>query len=133
MNTEKMKAAFADEAFLKGLLELETIAEVQSALQEKGVELSEDEILCIRELVVKLENGKISPEQLEQWAAQAENGELPEELLEQVNGGFAISTTIVACVVILGEAFKVLGIFVGMTAVSAGLAIGTIDAVQRRW
>ena len=73
MNTEKVKAAFADEAFLKGLLELETIAEVQSALQEKGVELSEDEILCIRELVVKLENGKISPEQLEQWAAQAEN------------------------------------------------------------
>ena len=80
MNTEKMKAVFADEAFVKSLFELETAAEVQAALQEKGVELSEEEILGIRDLLIKLAEGEISAEQME-------NGELPEELLEQVSGG----------------------------------------------
>ena len=49
---------------------METAAEVQAALQEKGVELSEEEILGIRDLLCKVESG-----------------ELPEELLEQVAGG----------------------------------------------
>lgn len=40
MNMEKMKEIFADEAFVKGLFELETAAEVQAALKEKGVEIS---------------------------------------------------------------------------------------------
>ena len=39
MNIEKMKEVFADEAFVKGLFELETAAEVQAVLKEKGVEL----------------------------------------------------------------------------------------------
>ena len=80
MNTEKMKAVFADEAFVKSLFELDSAAEVQAALQEKGVELTEEEILGIRDLLVKLAEGEISAEQME-------NGELPEELLEQVSGG----------------------------------------------
>ena len=70
MNTEKMKAVFADEAFVKSLFELDTVAEVQAALQEKGVELTEEEILGIRDLLGKVENGELS-----------------EELLEQVSGG----------------------------------------------
>ena len=80
MNTEKMKAVFADEAFVKSLFELDSVAEVQAALKEKEVELSEEEILGIRDLLVKLAEGEISAEQME-------NGELPEELLEQVSGG----------------------------------------------
>ena len=43
MNAENMKAAFADEAFVKSLFELETAAEVQAALKEKGVELTGEE------------------------------------------------------------------------------------------
>ena len=70
MNIEKMKAVFADEVFVKNLFELETAAEVQAALKEKGVELTEEEILGIRDLLGKVENGELS-----------------EELLEQVSGG----------------------------------------------
>ena len=80
MNIEKIKEVFADEAFVKSLFELESVGEVQAALKEKGVELTEEEILGIRELVAKVNSGEISAEQLEK-------GELPEELLEKVSGG----------------------------------------------
>ena len=92
MNIERLKKVFLDEAFVKSLFELETVAEVQAALREKGVELSEDEILGVRELFLKVEGGEISAEQLESWAAQAEEGEIPEEMLELVSGGIVIST-----------------------------------------
>ena len=62
MNLEKIKEIFADEALVKGLFELETAAEVQAALKEKGVEMSEEEILGIRELLIKVESGEISVE-----------------------------------------------------------------------
>ena len=92
MNTEKMKAVFADEAFVKSLFELDSAAEVQAALQEKGVELTEEEILGIRDLLVKLADGEISAEQME-------NGELPEELLEQVSGGSLLGAAIIVGIV----------------------------------
>ena len=98
MNMEKMKEVFADEAFVKGLFELETAAEVQAALKEKGVELTEEEILSVRDVLAKVESGEISAEQLEQWTKQVESDELPEELLEQVAGG----SLMVAGLVILG-------------------------------
>ena len=98
MNMEKMKEIFSDEAFVKSLFELESAAEVQAALKERGVELSEEEILAIREFFVKVESGEISVEQLEKWVAQAESGELSDELLEQVAGG----SLMVAGLVILG-------------------------------
>ena len=85
MNAEKLKEVFADEAFVRGLFELESAAEVQAALKEKGVEMTKEEILGIRDLLVKMENGEISAEQLE-------DGELPEELLEQVAGGSVLLT-----------------------------------------
>ena len=83
MNAENMKAAFADEAFVKSLFELETAAEVQAALKEKGVELTEEEALSIREFFAKVKSGEISAEQLE-------SGELSEEMLGQVAGGSSL-------------------------------------------
>ena len=124
MNIEKMKEVFSDEAFVKSLFELETAAEVQAALKEKGVELSEGEILGIRELFLKVEGGEISAEQLEKWVEQAESGELSEELLEQVSGG--ISTLVVAAVV----TFLVR---VGAAAAVAGVIYGTAHAIKNRW
>ena len=49
MNMEKMKEVFSDEAFVKSLFELETAAEVQAALKEKGVELTEEEAKWLKE------------------------------------------------------------------------------------
>ena len=92
MNIERLKEVFLDEAFVKSLFELETVAEVQAALREKGIELTEEEIFAIREMLLKVADGEISAKQLEQWATQAERGELSEELLEQVSGGSVLGT-----------------------------------------
>ena len=80
MNMEMMKAAFADEAFAKGLMELKTAAEVRAALKEKGVELTDEESVSVFEFFAKVKSGEIAPK-------QGENGELSEEALEQVAGG----------------------------------------------
>lgn len=122
MKMEKVKAAFADETFVKSLFELDTVAEVQAALQEKDVELTKEEILGIRELLAKVESGEISVEQLEQWAAQMQSGELSDELLEQVAGGSAMLT-----------AMGVIAV-VGMVATAVGIVTGIIKAATgRHW
>ena len=131
MNTEKMKAVFADEAFVKSLFELDSAAEVQAALQEKGVELSEEEILGIRDLLVKLADGEISAEQAEQWSKQAESGELPDEVLEQVAGGELV--ILAAVTITIGTILKWIGIGAAVGAAAGGVAAGAVDAVERRW
>ena len=82
IENEKVKELFSDEAFVKELFALDTAAEVQAALKEKGVELTEADIMGIRELLVRIESGEITKKQVE-------DGELPEELLEQISGGSA--------------------------------------------
>ena len=120
MNTEKMKEVFSDEAFVKGLFELESAAEVQAALQEKGIEMTEEEIIAIRDLLLKVDNGEISAEQLEQWGKQVESGELPEELLEQVNGGSGVLIAI--------------GVGAAIVAVAAGIgALINCVIIRNRW
>ena len=126
MNIEKMKEVFLDEAFVKSLFELENVAEVQAALREKGVELSEDEILGIRELFLKVEEGGISAEQLESWAAQAEDGELPEEMLELVSGGLLISSLLIGIAITTAAT----GVAVGTTV---GIGAGVVSAIKNRW
>ena len=124
MNIEKMKEVLSDEVFFKSLFELETVAEVQAALREKGVELSEDEILGVRELFLKVESGEISAEQLEKWGEQAESGELSEELLEQVSGG---------SITLVGAAVVTFVIRAGTAAAAAGLIYGAAHAIKNRW
>ena len=50
-------------------------AEVQAALKEKGIEVTEQEILAVRDILAKVDSGDLSIEQLK-------SGELPEEMLE---------------------------------------------------
>ena len=124
MNIERLKEVFSDEAFVKSLFELETVAEVQAALREKGIELTEEEILGVRDLMIKVEEGGISAEQLEKWAAQIESGELSEEMLEQVSGG---------SITLVGAAVVSLLIRVGTAAAVAGLIYGAAHAIKNRW
>ena len=126
MNIEKMKEVLSDEAFFKSLFELETVAEVQAALREKGVELSEEEILGVRDLLIKVEEGGISAEQLESWAAQAEDGELPEEMLELVSGGLLISSLLIGIAITTAAT----GVAVGTTV---GIGAGVVSAIKNRW
>lgn len=126
MNIEKMKEVLSDEAFVKRLFELETVAEVQAALREKGIELTEEEILGVRDLLIKVEEGGISAEQLESWAAQAEDGELPEEMLELVSGGLLISSLLIGIAITTAAT----GVAVGTTV---GIGAGVVSAIKNRW
>jgi hypothetical protein len=83
MNIEKIQDVFSNEAFLQKLFVLETPAEVQAVLKEQGVEMTEEQIMTIRDMLIEFQQGEITLEQLQ----QAENGEMSEEMLEQVAGG----------------------------------------------
>ena len=126
MNIERLKEVFLDESFVKSLFELETVAEVQAALREKGIELTEEEILGVRDLLIKVEEGGISAEQLESWAAQAEDGELPEEMLELVSGGLLISSLLIGIAITTAAT----GVAVGTTV---GIGAGVVSAIKNRW
>lgn len=126
MNMEKMKEAFSDEAFVKSLFELETATEVQTALQKKGIDLTEEEILAVRELLIKLEGGEITAEQLESLARRSEDGELSDEALEQVAGGFVVTSMAALTAWFVGS------VVVG-TAVATGTGVGITFAVRQRW
>lgn len=99
-----MKTIFSDEAFVKSLFAMETVAEVQAALKEKGVEMTEAEILSVRELLVKAENGEISAEQLAQLQATTESGELPDEVLENIAGGSVLALSVYLTAFVIGMA-----------------------------
>ena len=63
---KKLQEVFADEVFAEKIFALETAEEVQTALKEKGLELSVQEIGDIRDaLVNQTESGEeLDPEQL---------------------------------------------------------------------
>ncbi|NPV91234.1 MAG: Nif11-like leader peptide family natural product precursor [Firmicutes bacterium] len=62
----KIQEVFSDEAFVKNLLVMETPEEVQEALQKKGVDLTVEDIVKIRDLIAKKQNaGELSDEDLE--------------------------------------------------------------------
>ena len=60
MNLERIKEILADEAFVKGLLVLETAQEVQEALSQKGVELTVEDIELIADLLNRYQAGELT-------------------------------------------------------------------------
>ena len=85
MNEERIKEIFADEEFVKELFSRETPEEAQALLKEKEIDLSIDELVKLKDLVV----AKL------QAAENSESAELTEADLEDVAGGtFGISVVI---------------------------------------
>ena len=122
MNMENLNEILEDKAFVETLLAMETIAEVQAALKAKGVEMTESDILSVRELLAKVEAGEVTLEQLKQF----EDGELSEEALEQVAGGVLSVSLGVFC------AMKIIGLIAG-TVAAGGTVVGGYFAVRNRW
>jgi transposase len=79
---EKFQEVFSDETFAKDLLQMEDASDVQKTLEEKGIELTLDEIRRIKEHAIKVQNGKDSQEQ-----PDLVDGELSEDELMDVAGG----------------------------------------------
>ena len=76
MDDARIKEVFSDEVFVKNLFELETPEEAQAELKDKGFEFSIDEVLVLREMLVKA---------LEK--ARENGGELSIEDMDDVAGG----------------------------------------------
>ena len=110
MNEATIREMFSDEVFLKGLFQLETPEEVQMALRQKDISLSVEEIVKVRELMLKrLETG----------------AELSEEELAEVTGG---SVTVIAGLIILVGAAALLG-----ATSLGGIAYCTNVLTHGRW
>ena len=108
MDEAAIREVFSDENFVKGLFELETPEAVQQALRQKDISLSVEEIVKIRELVLKrMETG----------------AELSEEELESVTGGSA--TVLIATML-----FVAIGI--GVTSL-VGIGLCTDSMTHGRW
>ena len=85
MNEERIKEVFSDEAFVKELFSKETPEEAQELLAEKDIDVSIEELVKLKDLVV----AKL------QAAENSESAELTEADLEDVAGGtFGISVVI---------------------------------------
>jgi hypothetical protein len=108
MNEATIREVFSDEQFVRGLFQLETPEEVQAVLQKKDISLSVEEIVKIRELMLKkMETG----------------AELSEAEMESVTGG---SLTVVAIVL--------LGVGLGMGAASlVGIGLCTNFLTKGQW
>lgn len=113
MDGEKLKEFFANEDYVKSLYEIADAEALQSVLEEKGVEINVEEAACVIELLTKLKAGELSLEQLENICQAAENGELSEELLENVSGGVVALITIAGILKATGIALLIGGAITG--------------------
>jgi hypothetical protein len=88
MNKERIKEIFSDEEFVVELLGLENPEDAQALLKTKGIDLELDQVRKMGEIINKQLN-----------AVTTEEGEISEEELEDVAGGwFAIVMPIITTV-----------------------------------
>lgn len=100
MNEEKIKALLSDEKFVAGILELETPEDVCKAFADEGVTVTTEEIIQVKEQLASIGEN---------------NDELSEDQLEDVSGGYFVTTLI-------------------LWGVTALIGIGIGDKVtRRRW
>ena len=68
MNEELLKQVLSDTDFVKSLVELEHSEDVQTALKEKGVEISLKDITTIQNILTTQDEGELSEDELEDVA-----------------------------------------------------------------
>ena len=113
MDENRIKEVFSDEAFVKGLFELETPEQAQAALKEKGFEFSIEEVLVLRDMLMKT---------LEK--AQKNGGALSIEDMDDVAGGFLNTMIPAATAQVLANVVNVAAksLAVVVPAAAAGVA-----------
>lgn len=91
MNIELMKEVFSDEGFVNSLLETEDAQQVQEKLKEKGLDFTIEQINEIRDLIARYSQNELTQQEqdLLEQARAYENGELNEEQLEAISGGWS--------------------------------------------
>ena len=118
MDEKRLQEVFADEIFVKRLLELETPEAARKALSEKGIDLSIEEVKGVGKLMAKVVE-----------KADENGGELSIDDLEEVAGG-ALSTAAMVVVNLVTTAAKPAIIPAIAAAATAATAV---SAFLRRW
>ena len=89
MDTKKMNEIFSDQAFTKSLLEMETVAQVQAELKKKGLDVTEQDVLKLRDDINKHVESK------------SNQGEMSLDQLDDVAGGASSPSHIIEAIEIL--------------------------------
>ena len=96
MNEERIREVFSDKEFLAELIAMEVPEEIQTALAEKDIDFTIDEICKMKEMVEKgIEKATVGEE-------------LTEEELAEVAGGNPLIIIPIALVVVFGGAYGVI-------------------------
>lgn len=90
MNQEKITQVLSDQAFVESLMNMETPEQVQSAMKDKGIDLTIDDIVKVRELLVAKKDSS--------------SDELTSDDLDNVAGGIAVTMIIGAIAGAIGAA-----------------------------
>lgn len=98
IRTEKLQAALQDKKYAEELLALETVEQIQAKLEEKGIEMTREEVQALVDEVVARMN--------------TNDGELSEDDLGAVSGG--LHPAIVGMAIIIG--CIAVGVYVGWKA-----------------
>jgi len=112
MDEKRMTEVFADEVFVKKLLSLQTPEAVQTALGEKGIKLSLQEVEAVGKALLKAVE-----------SANENGGELSIESLDEVAGGVMISQA----------AAQVVTRVVPVVLVALGGTAGAVASFLSRW
>ena len=107
---KKLEEVLKEDGFVNSLLELDSPEEVKAALEEKGIDMSIEEIIQTRDALVKV--------------AEKGASELSEDDLAEVSGG--VACTIALTVGIICSVF-------GLVTTGASLADTFITRSGRRW
>lgn len=104
-----IQSLFSNEKFVKELLTKQTAEEAQDFICENGYNISLEEVKMIGEGLRRLSSGELSLDYLN----KAVNGELSEDELEDVAGGFALSTLCVVAFIggVVGGGGAVFAVF----------------------
>lgn len=124
---DRLSELMQDDDFARGLYEQQTPEDAQSYFAKNGIELSLDEVKAIgkvaAETIEKVRSGEMDADK----AMKATSGELTEDELEAVAGGFIVTFSLVAC------GYVVSGWALAALAASSAVVTGGTIAVAKNW
>jgi len=89
---ERAERAFAEPAFCRELATAGSVKEAQALLEQKGVTMTPEQTEALLEAGRELVESGLTAEQLRAFSQQMAEGELSEDALENVAGGFILTT-----------------------------------------
>ncbi len=96
MDSEKLQEVFSDKEYVKSIVQM-SAEDAAKSLNEKGVEVTANDLMKVRDFLVAHQN-------------ELQNGELSEESLAEVAGGISTGALI--------------GIFMGVLVVASSVGVG---------